>query len=237
MASRRKKRPPPNPDDFDEPDATGWHTLTDNGWAKIEHTADCPVPNSPLIGKHAEFDAKIDDWEYKFRLCDGRGRQVNLKTDTSRICNWFENGASIASAASGYHPSEAPQTTAERHAREINMLTFDLAEELAQKQQLERQLARYRAKFEQLHQIFEYYGWDVSMLQFQEAIDDGEPPPAPVSHSPVSSSMSDTNNPQLVPPPPPPFPDVEPCDNLGNLSLPRDDDDLPDTFRWLEGTR
>ena len=187
MGKRRKNRPPPNPDDFDEPNTTGWHTLTDSGWVLNVHTADWPVPNDPLIGKHAEFAAKHNDVEYKFRLCDGTGRQVNLETETSRICKWFENGASIASAASVSHPSEAQRW-------------LELAEE---NRQLARQLALYRAKWAQLHAIFEFYGWDVSILQFQEAIADGEPPPAP--RSTASSSMSDAKNPQV--PPPPPYPD------------------------------
>ena len=77
--SRRngKRKPPPNPDDFGPPTTNGWHALADCGWEKIEHTDDCPIPDNPLRGRHHEFEGKIDQWEYKYRLCDGTGTQVN----------------------------------------------------------------------------------------------------------------------------------------------------------------
>ena len=79
--NKGKRKAPPNPDDFDPPTTNGWHALADWGWVKIEHTDDCLIPDNPLIGRHHEFEGTFDQWEYKYRLCDGTGTQVNKHTE------------------------------------------------------------------------------------------------------------------------------------------------------------
>ena len=147
MGGKKKRRPPPNPDDFGPPTTHGWHALADWGWVKIEHTDDCPIPDNPLRGRHEEFEGKIDQWEYKYRLCDGTGTQFNLCTEKSRPCKWFENGESI------YSP---PSDTSEEETSEGNAGEKSWQELNEENKQMARLIARYRKKWAQLNELFEY---------------------------------------------------------------------------------
>ena len=150
--SRRngKRKPPPNPDDFGPPTTNGWHALADCGWEKIEHTDDCPIPDNPLRGRHHEFEGKIDQWEYKYRLCDGTGTQVNNHTEKSRPCRWFENGV-----AGGSPPSDTSESEEEKSEGSAgNQKSWQQLKE--ENKQMARMIARHRTKQAQLIELFEY---------------------------------------------------------------------------------
>ena len=149
MGGKKKRRPPPNPDDFGPPTTNGWHALADWGWEKIEHTDDCPIPDNPLRGRHEEFEGKIDQWEYKYRLCDGTGTQVNKHTEKSRPCRWFEHGESI-------HPPSSGTSESEEETSAGNACKKSWQELNEENKQMARMLARYRKKQAQLVELFEY---------------------------------------------------------------------------------
>ena len=150
MGRKGKRKSPPNPKDFGPPKTNGWHALADWGWEKIEHTDDCPIPDTPLRGRHHEFEGKFGQWEYKYRLCDGTGTQVNKHTETSRPCGWFENGESIHAP-----PSDTSESEEERSEGSAGK-TKSWQELIEENKQMARMIARYRRKQAQLVELFEY---------------------------------------------------------------------------------
>ena len=147
--NKGKRKAPPNPDDFDPPTINGWHALTDWGWEKIQKTDECPIPDDALRGRQHEFEGMIGGWEYKYRLCDGTGTQVNKRTEKSRPCRWFENGESI-------HPPSADTSESEGETSAGNARNKTWQELYEENKQMARLLARYRQKEAQLVELFEY---------------------------------------------------------------------------------
>ena len=148
--SKGKRKAPPNPDDFDPPTTNGWHALTDWGWEKIQKTDECPIPDNALRGQHVEFEGTIDQWQYKYRLRDGTGTQVNKHTEKSRPCRWFENGESMHPPADTSESEEETSSAGNAHQQKSKQ---QLKEE---NKQLAKLVARYRQKEAQMVELFEY---------------------------------------------------------------------------------
>ena len=149
--NKGKRKAPPNPDDFDPPTTNGWHALADWGWEKIQYTDECPIPDNALRGRQHEFEGKIDQWEYKYRLCDGTGTQVNKHTEKTRPCRWFENGESM-------HPPSADTSESEEETSSAGNAHQKKSRQQLEEdnKQLARMVARYRQKEAQMVELFEY---------------------------------------------------------------------------------
>ena len=140
MGKTKKARwvPPPDPNDFVDPNTRGWHTLTDEGWKPLQPSATLQLP--PSFGKHI-FTGTIAGWNYEFELTDGQGIQKNVDTMKERDVKWFGSPSPMTDSS-----SYDPDSNEALFARELELRENELKEERRLRREAEAEVERLRAQ-------------------------------------------------------------------------------------------
>ena len=140
MGKTKKARwvPPPDPNDFVDPNTRGWHTLTDEGWKPLQPSATLQLP--PSFGRHI-FTGTIAGWNYEFELTDGQGIQKNLDTMKERDVKWFGSPSPMTDSS-----SYDPDSNEALFARELELRENELKEERRLRREAEAEVKRLRAQ-------------------------------------------------------------------------------------------
>ena len=140
MGKTKKARwvPPPDPNDFVDPNTRGWHTLTDEGWKPLQPSATLQLP--PSFGRHI-FTGTIAGWNYEFELTDGQGIQKNVDTMKERDVKWFGSPSPMTDSS-----SYDPDSNEALFARELELRENELKEERRLRREAEAEVERLRAQ-------------------------------------------------------------------------------------------
>ena len=142
MAKSKNKKarwvPPPDPNDFVDPNTRGWHTLTDDGWEPLQPSATLQLP--PSFGTH-QFTGTILGWNYEFQLTDGQGIQKNVDTMKERDVKWFGSPSPTTDSR-----SYDPDSNEALFARELELRENELKEERRLRREAEDMVSRLRTE-------------------------------------------------------------------------------------------